>query len=146
MPEAPTEVVIGDWTQDEASAFIDREWPPHDAHLGHVWNPQELVLCARSGGEAVGVARGVANGGVGELKHLLVRKDRAHGGIGSRLLLEFEARCRALGCHKLRLETAEWQARPFYERHGFVVAAVLANDRFGKQWFVMEKQLAGAGA
>jgi hypothetical protein len=49
--------------------------------------------------------------------------------------------CRRLGCHEIRLETARYQARPFYERHGFAVAATLTNDRFGRSWFVMEKKL-----
>jgi len=55
--------------------------------------------------------------------------------------LSIEARCRRLNCHKIRLETADYQARPFYERHGFSVAATLTNDRFGRSVFVMEKRL-----
>jgi hypothetical protein len=44
--------------------------------------------------------------------------------------------------HKIRLDTAEYQARPFYERHGYACVATLANDRFGKALFIMEKRLA----
>jgi hypothetical protein len=57
------------------------------------------------------------------------------------LLGVFEARCRAAGCHKLRLETADYQARPFYERHGFTLAVTLTNDRFGRSVHIMEKRL-----
>jgi GNAT superfamily N-acetyltransferase len=138
------DVDITDWTVAEATAFATIEWPRHDTHLGIRWELREVVLVAKDADQPIGVARGVVVGGLGELKHLLVKKDRVHSGVGSRLLQEFETRCRALGCHKLRLETADYQARPFYEKHGFVVAATLTNDRFGRNWFVMEKNLAYA--
>jgi GNAT superfamily N-acetyltransferase len=134
-------ISVSDWTVAEATAFMDLEWPRHDADLGFRWDPRDVVLVAREGEQPIGVARGVVIGGLGELKQLLVRKERAHGGVGSRLLQEFEERCRALQCHKLRLETGDYQARPFYEKHGFTVAATLAADRFGRDWYVMEKRL-----
>jgi GNAT superfamily N-acetyltransferase len=137
-----TNVDITDWTVAEATAFTTLEWPPHDAHLGIHWELRDVVLVAKDADQPIGVARGVVVGGLGELKHLLVKKDSAHTGVGTRLLREFESRCRVLQCHKLRLETADYQARPFYEKHGFAVAATLTNDRFGRDWFVMEKRLA----
>ena len=137
-----TKVDITDWTVAEATAFTTREWLPHDAHLGIRWELRDVVLVAKEADQPIGVARGGVAGGLGELKHLLVKKDRTHTGVGSRLLQEFETRCRGLGCHKLRLETADYQALPFYEKHGFAVAAALTNDRFGRIWFVMEKRLA----
>ncbi|HEX4445914.1 MAG TPA: GNAT family N-acetyltransferase [Polyangiaceae bacterium] len=138
------EVLISDWTADDAAKFMAAEWPPHDASLGIVWSEQEIVLVATRG-VPVGVARGVVIGGLGELKQIVVKVDHAHGGVGSRLLEEFERRCIALGCHKLRLETGDYQARPFYEQHGFTVAATLTEDRFGRDWFVMEKRLTRRG-
>lgn len=140
-PPSSTETTISDFTQTESDSFIATEWPPHDAALGIRWTSNDVVLKCQIDERVVGAARGVVAGGVGELKQLLVTKDRVHAGIGSKLLAEFEARCRSLGCHKVRLETADYQARPFYERHGFVVAATLTNDRFGRTWFVMEKRL-----
>ena len=101
------------------------EWPSHDAAVGIRWESHDVLLVGKLDGEPVGVARGVVVGGLGLLKQLLVKKGLIHVGIGSRLLDEFEGRCRALGCHKLRLETGDYQARPFYERHGFGVAATV---------------------
>jgi GNAT superfamily N-acetyltransferase len=133
-------VQIAECTNAEVEAFMARAWPPHNAPLGIDWVPQGIVLVARAG-EPIAIARGVIIGGVGELKELLVEREHAKRGVGSRLLTDFERRCRAAGCHKLRLETADYQARPFYERHGFSVAATLENDRFGRDWFVMHKRL-----
>jgi GNAT superfamily N-acetyltransferase len=134
-------LIVSDWSEKEASAFMDVEWPHHDAEVGIRWESHDIVLVAKIAAEAVGAARGVVVGGLGSLNQILVKKKRAHAGIGSKLLLEFERRCRALACHKLRLETGDYQARPFYERHGFVLVATLKNDRFGKDFFIMEKAL-----
>ncbi len=46
-------------------------------------------------------------------------------GYGSRLLSEAEARAVALGCQDARLDTFDFEARNFYERHGYRVYAQL---------------------
>ena len=139
--ERAADLQISDWSNGEAGAFMNTEWPAYDAPLGLKWESHDVALVGRVQGKAVGAARGMVAGGVGTLGQLLVKKDVARTGIGSRLLLEFEARCKALRCHKIRLETGDYQARPFYERHGFSVVATLTNDRFGRTFFVMEKRL-----
>jgi GNAT superfamily N-acetyltransferase len=136
-----SEIEVSDWTVAEATEFMALEWPRYDVEFGIRWDPRDVVLVAKEREQPIGVARGVIVGELGELKQLLVKKERAHAGVGSRLLLEFEKRCRALHCHKLRLETAAYQARAFYEKHGFAIAATLTNDRFARDWFVMEKSL-----
>jgi GNAT superfamily N-acetyltransferase len=136
-----SDIAITEWSSTEADAFVTTEWPPHDLHLGIRWDVRPVVLVAKANEKPVGVARGLAVGGVGELKHLVVTRERIRAGIGSRLLSEFENRCRSLGCHKVRLETADYQARPFYEKHGYMVAAKLNDDRFGHVWFIMERRL-----
>ena len=124
-------------------AFMERHWPEYDRPLGIVWEEVRLHLRAESdAGETLGIASYGVVGGLGTLAQILVGHGRARGGIGSRLLAAFEADCHARGCHKLRLETAEYQARGFYEKHGWQVAATLENDRFGKRVYVMEKALA----
>ncbi len=45
---------------------------------------------------------------------------RGHG-CGSELLKMAEQEARERGCHHMLLDTQAFQARPFYERHGFVV-------------------------
>jgi GNAT superfamily N-acetyltransferase len=137
--------VISEWTLAEALKFTAAEWPPYDAPLGIDWSREEIVLVAKRGAP-VGVACGVAIGGLGELKQLLVKSEHAGTGVGTQLLAAFEQRCKSLGCHKLRLETGDYQARPFYERHGYAVSATLTGDRFGRDWYVMEKWLAPPSA
>jgi GNAT superfamily N-acetyltransferase len=134
------EVTIDDGSAAAAAEFMAVEWPPYNAAHGIEWVPQDILLIANPE-QPIGVACGTVVGGVGELKQILVKSGTDKRGVGSQLLAEFERRCRTLSCHKLRLETADFQARPFYEKHGFAVAVTLTNDRFGRDVFVMEKRL-----
>lgn len=121
-------------------AFVKRAWPEHDRPLGIEWSEHHGHLRAESeAGTTLGVANYVIIGGLGELRQIVVDARHARRGVGSALLIAFETVCRERGCHKLRLETAEYQARGFYERHGWHVAATLARDRFERTWFIMEK-------
>ena len=41
-------------------------------------------------------------------------------GIGKKLIFAMEQRAKELGANMIRLDTFDWQAREFYEKHGFV--------------------------
>ncbi len=121
--------------------FMERVWPDYDRPLGIVWDEYRgHIRVEDEDGTTVGIANYLVVGGLGELQQILVRVDHSRRGIGSRLLRAFEDDCWSRGCHKLRLETAEYQARGFYESHGWYVAATLADDRFGQAQYVMEKK------
>ncbi len=129
--------------REEVSAFLEKTWPEHNARAGIDWVVEDHYITAHEGERMVGAAHYRIVGGVGGLDELVVVPDRMHEGIGSRLMVEFETRCRAAGCHLLNLDTGDYQARPFYEKHGWRVYATLSNHRFGHEWYLMEKPLAG---
>jgi GNAT superfamily N-acetyltransferase len=135
------DVVIANASPEETQSFFANAWRPHDDRVGVHWDGGEHHLGAWIGNALVGAAAFGVAGGVGELRQILVAVDHAGAGIGARLLTAFEDRCRELGCHKLRLETAEYQARGFYEKYGFAVVHVLEDDRFHRTWYVMAKRL-----
>ncbi|WP_237215833.1 GNAT family N-acetyltransferase [Falsiroseomonas oryziterrae] len=62
-------------------------------------------------------------------------------GLGSRMLAMAEAEARARGCIGARLETYSFQARPFYERHGYAVAGAIADCPPGHTRYTMFKRL-----
>ena len=65
-------------------------------------------------------------------------------GIGARLLAMAEAEARARGCVGARLDTYSFQARPFYERHGYVVAGAIPDCPPGHTRYTLFKRLDGS--
>ena len=73
---------------------------------------------------------------------LLWVDDSARGQGHGRVLLEHaEGVAREAGCIAARLDTYEFQARPFYERHGYEVFGVLEGYPAGTRTYYMKKSL-----
>ena len=124
------------------AAFMERHWPAYDRPLGIEWEEERLHIRAEDeAGRTLGIASYSVVGGLGRLQQILVDRSWARRGIGAQLLLAFERDCVGRRCHKLRLETGEYQARGFYERYGWRVAATLERDRFRRTWYVMARVL-----
>jgi GNAT superfamily N-acetyltransferase len=62
-------------------------------------------------------------------------------GYGAALLEQAESVARAAGCVAARLDTYEFQARPFYERQGYTVFAVLEGYPAGTRTYYLTKDL-----
>jgi GNAT superfamily N-acetyltransferase len=62
-------------------------------------------------------------------------------GIGSRLLVEAERLARAMGARNAALETFEWQAPGFYQKHGYEEVARLEGYAKGFYLALMKKAL-----
>jgi GNAT superfamily N-acetyltransferase len=65
-----------------------------------------------------------------------------HGGLGSKLLRAFEAAGMERGCRMAHLDTFSYQARPFYERHGYELFATLEDYPPGQSRYFLKKTLA----
>lgn len=126
---------------EEIEEFRSREWSRYDEEVGIRWDSRRYSLVAEVEGEPVGIAVYHIAGGVGHLDQLLVTKEHQGLGIGSQLLEEFERRCRAAGCHRLTLETAEYQAPEFYRKRGFEIACTMRDNKFHRTWYLMEKTI-----
>jgi len=66
---------------------------------------------------------------------------RRHQGLGSRLLAAIETAALERGCTQAHLDTFSYQARPFYERHGYRVFATLENYPLGQERYFLRKTL-----
>jgi GNAT superfamily N-acetyltransferase len=62
-------------------------------------------------------------------------------GYGSRLVAAAEQIARDAGCVAARLDTYEFQARPFYERQGYAVYGVLDGYPAGTRQYSLRKSL-----
>jgi GNAT superfamily N-acetyltransferase len=63
-------------------------------------------------------------------------------GYGSRLLEQAEREALARGCHGAHLDTMDFQALPFYERHGYSVYGTLGDLPRGHTRYFLKKALA----
>mgnify|MGYP001209482998 CR=1 FL=1 len=79
--------------------------------------------------------------GVLKVALLWVAEELRGRGVGSRLLQAAEAEAVARGCRKALLDTYDFQARPFYERHGYRVFAEFDGFARGHKSFFMAKDL-----
>ena len=99
-------------------------------------------LIENDGGEIVGGLWGDVYYDWAWLELLVVPEAGRGQGLGSRLLAMAEDEARALGCVGVWLDTFSFQARGFYERHGYEVFGTLDEFPAPHQQFFLRKQFA----
>jgi len=100
-----------------------------------------IVTLRDAAGAVAGGLRGVTSWNWLYIE-LLVVPDALRGtGLGSRMLAMAEAEARARGCVGARLDTYSFQARPFYEKHGYTVAGAIPDCPPGHTRYTMFKRL-----
>ncbi len=103
---------------------------------------QPLAVFARDAkGALVGGVHGQVNWTWLHIALLWVSAGSRHQGLGSRLLGTIEATGLERGCTQAHLDTFSYQARPFYERHGYSLFATLDDYPPGHQRFFLRKSL-----
>lgn len=113
----------------------------NDARID-VWRPERLGIFVRDAQEQIvgGIYIILARGWM-YLDGLAVTETVRHQGLGSRLLTRAENEARQRGCHHAWLETYSFQAKPFYERHGYHVFGLLDDYPMGHERYFMQKSL-----
>lgn len=76
----------------------------------------------------------IAGGLIGErkgdwlcIKYLWVGKSLRGSGMGSQLIAEAQTRAREIGCCHMLVDTASFQALPFYQKNGFTLQTSLED-------------------
>ncbi len=99
------------------------------------------VFAHDGAGELVGGVYGFLNWNWLNISLLWVAEPLRGRGLGSRLLFRLEAEARERGCDRAHLETFSYQARVFYEGHGYAVFARLPDYPPGHERVYLEKLL-----
>jgi GNAT superfamily N-acetyltransferase len=99
------------------------------------------VFARSSAGKLVGGAYGLVNWTWLQISLLWVCAELRNQGLGSRLLNAIEAAGKQRGCRHAHLDTFSYQARPFYERHGYTLFATLDQYPPGHRRYFLQKSL-----
>jgi GNAT superfamily N-acetyltransferase len=101
-----------------------------------------LVLTARAADDAIVGGLAGETGWHWLFVDLLWVDDAHRGrGLGSGLLRRAEQEARARGARHVYLDTFGFQARPFYERHGYTLFGVLDDYPPGSRRYFLRKDL-----
>jgi len=108
---------------------------------------QELAILLREpgSGETIGGLWGRSAYGWVFVQLMFVPEALRRRGLGSRLLQMAEKIGEQRGCGGIWLDTFSFQARGFYERHGYTVFGTLDDHPPGGKHFFLSKSLKVAG-
>jgi len=116
-----------EWPAD-AREVVDDGLDTYNAATGPMHQVRPLACVARGPqGQVLGGAMGRTWGLCAELQQLWVTETARGQGLGSQLLQGFEGEAERRGVQRFYLDTFSFQARGFYERHGYHVALTVAG-------------------
>jgi ribosomal protein S18 acetylase RimI-like enzyme len=140
MTPPPLAFTTTDTPPDDRLLAVDAGLERHNHAAAPLADVRPLAAFATDeSGTVVGGAVGRTWGKCCELLQLWVAPEHRSRGVGSRLLLEFEACARARGCSVFYLTTLSFQAPEFYRRHGYDVLARIAGYPEGIVKFLMHR-------
>jgi ribosomal protein S18 acetylase RimI-like enzyme len=129
-----------DTPTDEWLRAVDVGLDQHNYSVAPLTDVRQLAAFATATtGQVAGGAVGRTWGKCCELLQLWVASEYRSAGVGSRLLLEFEAHARTRGCSIFYLTTLSFQAPEFYRKHGYSVLAEIAGYPNGIVKYLMHK-------
>jgi GNAT superfamily N-acetyltransferase len=107
-------------------------------------NMKEQAFVLEAKDEAGNMAGGITFGVYGQwlkVDFLWVDENSRRNGLGSELLIKAEETAKSRGCDMAYLTTFSFQARPFYEKHGYRLVYVQKTFPAGIVKYHMEKSL-----
>jgi GNAT superfamily N-acetyltransferase len=121
-------ISIEDNPEPAALAAIQQELADYNLLLSETDNHQLLTILLHDSNNQL--AGGLLGGTFWRWLHidiLWLRQDLRQQGYGSRLLQTAEQEAVQRGCRHAHLETHDFQAVPFYQKHGYIIFAELAD-------------------
>jgi GNAT superfamily N-acetyltransferase len=104
--------------------------------------PKAIPIFMRDGkNQVVGGVIGYVYAGWLHIEFLWIEESFRNKGNGTRLLKMIENEAVKCGCKYVDLDTFSFQARPFYEKHGYTLFATLDNYPEGHSKHFLKKKL-----
>jgi len=119
---------------------VNEGFAEYNSIQGHQSPRQPIALvCYSEDGELIGALDGYLFFDWLTVSRLWLAADARGQGRGTELILAAEAIAKERGCVGSTLSTYDFQARPFYEKLGYEVFGVLADNPRGRERFFMRK-------
>lgn len=115
-----------------------RDLEPDDA-------AETVFLFARSKGDIVGGLRALCFWNTAHIELLWVAESQRGRGLGTELLRRAEEYAVSKGFGQALLETTDWQAKPFYEKHGYQVFGEIDDYPLGHTCYFLKKIFSDTG-
>ncbi|MGL5334968.1 MAG: GNAT family N-acetyltransferase [Enterovibrio sp.] len=128
-------------TLDDRIFLQDRMTESNHAVIGDCTRVPLAVFMHDEAGERQGGCIGYTYGNWLHIDLLWVAKSQRGQGAGSQLLGAIEKAAKARGCRFAILDTLSFQARPFYERHGYELQMTLAQAPVVHERYYLTKAL-----
>jgi GNAT superfamily N-acetyltransferase len=148
MGEPATKVYVCETRQqlEESAALLGAVYQGLGENTLEHCGPIELgrvvrVFLRDPDGKVVGGIDGLAFGGWVCIKIMWVAPALRSEGHGGRLLGRLEEEAVRLGCRNAHVDTYSFEARPFYEKHGYEMFATLDEFPPGHQKHFLRKRL-----
>jgi len=104
--------------------------------------PKAIPIFMRDGkNQVVGGVIGYVYAGWLHIEFLWIEESFRNKGNGTKLLKMIENEAVKCGCKYVDLDTFSFQARPFYEKHGYTLFATLNNYPEGHSKHFLKKEL-----
>ena len=141
MTMAESQLEIGDApAPPDAAVLLAGLLDGNRPHLGEP-DHRPLSVMLRQGGELVGGLVGETGRRVFYIDMLWLAPAWRRGGRGAQILRAAEDEAIRRGCRTAWLDTYDFQARPFYERHGYAVFGEIDGLPGGHRRWFMKKAL-----
>ncbi|HEX4924822.1 MAG TPA: GNAT family N-acetyltransferase [Bdellovibrionales bacterium] len=132
------------WDSEEAKTILNNLRAYNMEKTGITEPPRDLTVTLKDGeGRMAGGLTGHTAWGWLFVKLFWVSETHRGQGLGTRLLEAAEREARARGCEHVWLDTFSFQARGFYEKHGYRIFGTLDDYPRGHRRHFLHKKLEG---
>jgi GNAT superfamily N-acetyltransferase len=129
-------------SREDALAVHDFLRTHNESHMGTIRRYPLTIIARAADGTVVGGVHAETMWGWLHVATLAVHEEWRGQGLGTRLLAAVEDEGVRRGCTNVWLDTFSFQAKPFYERHGYRVFGTLEDFPPGETRYFMTKALA----